>query len=413
MKQIKNIKQAAVVCMVTTTISMPAFASGYMIPEQGTKAMGMSNAFSAIADDASANWFNPAGLSFQDNNVSINGVFVAPVNEFETGGQTYSAKKATHFIPQVYIRYGADDSKLSYGLGINAPFGLSVDWTDSGAPFSQLTAGADSVTFSEIQGVHVNPNVSYQVNDDLSVALGVQYYNIFKVNLDSHALKINGSGDGFGGNLAFMYKTDSWSVGGSYRSKVKIDLTGTEVGGQLLAALGASALVGVSADASTSLTIPDLQTLSIAYNVTPDLLLSVQVDRTNWATFDKIEIQNGAPISTAVGSTKTIPENWKATIAIRLGSEWKMDKVSRLRAGYTYDPTPTNETDFSPRLPGNDRQLVSIGYGRDLSENLTMDLAYMYGWLKDRTAVAPTKAAYQGVYKGTVSLFSAAIKYSY
>ena len=408
MRQIKNIKQAAVACAVTAVISMPAFASGYMIPEQGTKAMGMSNAFSAIADDASANWFNPAGLSFQENNISINGVFVAPVNEFESGGQTYTAKKATHFIPQAYIRYGTENSKISYGLGINSPFGLSTDWTDSGAGFSKLTAGASSVTFSEIQGVHVNPNIAYQVNDNLSVALGVQYYNIYKVNLDSHALKINGSGDGFGGNLAFIYKTDKWSVGGSYRSKVKVDLTGTEVGGVLL-----GALAGVSANASTSLTIPDLHTLSVAYNVTPSWLLSAQLDRTNWSTFDKIEIKNGAPISAALGATSTIPEKWKATIAIRLGTEWKMDKISRLRAGYTYDPTPTNTTDFSPRLPGNDRQLVSVGYGRDLSESLTMDLAYMYVWLKDRTAIAPTNSAYQGVYKGTVNLFSAAVSYRY
>jgi long-chain fatty acid transport protein len=409
MRQIKNIKQAVVACVVTVLISMPAFASGYMIPEQGTKAMGMSNAFSAIADDASANWFNPAGLSFQENNISINGVFVSPVNEFEAGGQTYTAKKTTHFIPQAYIRYGSGNSKISYGLGINSPFGLATDWTDSGAGFSKLTAGASSVTFSEIQGVHINPNIAYQVNDNLSVALGVQYYNIYKVNLDSHALKINGSGDAFGGNIAFMYKTDKWGVGGSYRSKVKVDLTGTEVGGPLLGALN-----GTSANASTSLTIPDLQTLSIAYNVTSSWLLSAQLDRTNWKTFDKIEITNGAPISlTPVGPTSTIPENWKATVAVRLGTEWKMDKVSRLRAGYTYDPTPTNETDFSPRLPGNDRQLVSIGYGRDLSEDLTMDLAYMYVWLKDRTAAAPTNAAYHGVYKGTVNLFSAAINYRY
>ena len=173
------------------------------------------------------------------------------------------------------------------------------------------------------------------------------------------------------------------------------------------------ALSGVSVGATTPLTIPDIRTLALAYRVTPSLTLSTQLDRVNWATFDKIEVNNGAPISSVVGAISTTPENWKATIAVRVGAEWEMDKETRLRAGYTYDPTPTNEEDFSPRLPGNDRQLVSLGYGADLSDNLTIDLAYMYVWLKDRTATVPTNVAYQGVYKGTVNLFSVGVNYQY
>ena len=39
--------------------------SGYMVPEQGGKAIGMAGAFVAIADDPSAVFFNPAGLAKQ------------------------------------------------------------------------------------------------------------------------------------------------------------------------------------------------------------------------------------------------------------------------------------------------------------------------------------------------------------
>ncbi|MDQ6988240.1 MAG: outer membrane protein transport protein, partial [Mariprofundaceae bacterium] len=42
----------------------PLIAGGFFIPEQAAKASGMANAFVAIADDASANWYNPAGLAF-------------------------------------------------------------------------------------------------------------------------------------------------------------------------------------------------------------------------------------------------------------------------------------------------------------------------------------------------------------
>ncbi len=411
MKYTKYIKQASIFCAITALLSSQALASGFMIPEQGARAMGMGNAYSAIADTPSANWFNPAGLSFQDNGISVSGDLIYPLNDYEAGGQTYSAKKGVHVVPQAYLRYGADDSKISYGLGINAPFGLAVDWTGSGAPFSELAAGSDSVTFSEIQAVLVNPNIAYQISDNFSVAVGIQYYNAFKVHLDGQSLNIGGSGDGFGGNAAAIYKSDTWSIGASYRSKVKIDITGTAVGQEGLALVG---LQGIGANATTSVTFPDLQTLAIAYQATSALLLSAQVDRINWATFDQIVVDyDPSTLNIATGTTSTIPENWKATVAVRVGAELKVNQSTRLRAGYISDPTPTNPTDFSPRLPGNDRQIVSLGYGHDFSENLSMDLAYMYVWLKDRTATAPTKTAYYGTYTGLIHLLSGGITYHF
>jgi len=397
--------------MTSMFLASPVFASGYMIPEQGVRAMGMGNAFSAIADDASANWFNPAGLSFQDNNASLSSTLVYPLNDFESAGKTYSAKKGLHVVPQAYVRYGSEESKFSYGFGMNSPFGLSTDWTDSGAPFAQVSAGADSVTFSEIQAIHLNPNIAYRVNDNFSVAGGLSYYNAFKVHLDGQSLKIGGSGDGFGGNVAALYKTDVFSVGLSYRSSVKVDITGTAVGGPALALLG---LEGIGANTKTSVTFPDLFTAAITYHVNNDVSVSLQFDRINWKTFDQIVLQyDPSTLNIATGSSSTIPEGWKATTAVRLGAEWSYDEVSRARVGYTYDPTPTNSADFSPRLPGNDRQLITFGYGSEFADNLSFDLAYAYVWLTDRTAAAPTKAAYHGVYKSTVHLLAGGVSYRF
>ncbi len=420
MKYTKHIKQASILCAATALLSSQAFASGFMIPEQGARAMGMSNAYAAIADTPSANWFNPAGLSNQDNGISVSGDLVYPLNEYKAGGQTYSAKKGVHVVPQAYIRYGSDDSKISYGLGINSPFGLSVDWTGSGAPFTGLAAGGKGVTFSEIQAVHINPNIAYQINDEFSVAVGIQYYNAFKVHLNNDVINIGGSGDGFGGNFAAMYKSDKWTVGASYRSKVKVDITGTAVG-QVGAATVGGGLQGIGANANTSVTFPDIHTLSIAFHSESGLLLSMQVDRVNWKTFDKIQVNYDASALNALtanaddptGRTSTIPENWKATVALRVGAEKVLESGSRVRAGYTYDPTPTNAEDFSPRLPGNDRQILSVGYGHDFSDDLTMDLAYMYVILDDRIAVAPTNANYLGTYTGVVHLFTGGVTYKF
>lgn len=385
-----------------------AQASGYMIPEQGTKAMGMAQAFSSIASDASANWYNPAGLAFQENSASVGATIIAPKNDYTTGGQKYGSKNQVFFVPQVYARYGMEDSNLSFGLGINAPFGLSTDWTNSGAPFANVMAGADSITFSQIEAVHFNPNVAYRVNDNLAIAAGFAYYYATKVHLDNQALNIGGHGDGFGGNAAILYKNDGLGFGLSYRSRVKVSVTGTAVGGPALALFG---LQGIGANASTSFTLPDFVSAGLSYRLSDQWLVSVQADWTNWKTFDQILINyQPSMLNIATGSSTTVPENWKATTAIRLGAQWDYSKTMRARFGYTYDPTPINEVDFSPRLPGADRQLVTLGYGVDVSDSVTLDFAYEYLWLS-ATIGAAGKPVYQGRYKTTGHLFGVTMNY--
>ena len=44
-------------------MSAPVFASGFMVPEQGSGAMSTGNATTARGQDPSANWFNPAALT--------------------------------------------------------------------------------------------------------------------------------------------------------------------------------------------------------------------------------------------------------------------------------------------------------------------------------------------------------------
>ncbi|TYB81177.1 MAG: hypothetical protein FXF54_14905 [Kosmotoga sp.] len=51
---------------VFTVLIVPTFvfANGFQINEQGAKALGMGGAFVAQADDPSALYFNPAGITY-------------------------------------------------------------------------------------------------------------------------------------------------------------------------------------------------------------------------------------------------------------------------------------------------------------------------------------------------------------
>ncbi len=388
-----------------------AQAGGFFIPEQGVRATGMANAFSAIADDASANWYNPAALAFQANNLSANLELLAPVNQFATGGVTYTAKRKLFVAPQLYASWKPKAGlPLTIGLGVNAPFGLSTDWTDSGAPFSRVTAGANSVTFSQIEAIHTNLNASWRINDHLSLAAGGSWYRATKVHLDNALLQVKGDGDGFGGNLALFYRNDALSLGVSYRSRVKIDITGLAVG---LSPLPAR-YVGMSGGAKTSITLPDLLMIGAAWRPNEAWTLSAQADWTNWKTFDRIVLNfDPSALNIVTGAQKIVPENWKAVVTWRLGAEWRFMPGKRLRFGYVNDPTPTNNADLSPRLPGNDRQLVTLGYGMDLGKAMTLDFAYAYVWLKTRQLTTANTGLYNGTYKSWVHILSAGVNWRF
>ncbi len=388
----------------------PAMAGGFFVPEQGTKAVGMANAFTAIADDPSANWYNPAGLADQPTSLMASGDVLLPKNTYELGGASYSARKSVFVIPQLYGNYALDSLPVSVGFGVNAPFGLSTDWTNSGAPFSLVTAGGDSVTFSQIEAIQANLNVAYKLSDHLSLAVGGVYYNATKVRLDNALLEIKGNGDGFGGNAALLYHNGDFSFGVNYRSRVKIDISGIAVG---LSPLPAP-FPGVSGGATTSLTLPDIVMVGAAWKVTPDILLTVQIDWTNWTTFDAI-VLNFQPslLNVVTGSTKLVPENYKSVATFRVGAEWTYMPGKRARIGYVYDPTPTSTPDVSPRLPGNDRQLVTLGWGMDIDEAMTLELAYAYVWLNDRNLTTSNTPVYNGLYKSDVHILSAGLNYRF
>ncbi|MDH5436346.1 MAG: outer membrane protein transport protein, partial [Gammaproteobacteria bacterium] len=316
------------ILVALSVYSTQSTAGGYQIPEMSIKGMGMGNAFTAVADDASAAWFNPAALAFQKGNMITAGAdLIKPNNEFTKSGSTYEAKSSTFFVPHAYLGYKQHDWPVTFGLAINSPFGLAMNWRNSNAPFSLAGALTSNVTFSEIRMVNLNPSIAYKLNNNWAVAAGIAYYNVFEVHLDSLIADHEGDGDGWGHNLALMYKGDNFNIGLTYRSKVKADISGTAVKGTLFGS------AGTVVDVNTSVTFPELVNLGVSFNLTDKWLVSMELDWTNWDRFDAIRLSYPVTPLPVVGSSSTIPENWTDTVAFRAGTEWQYRKNMRARFG--------------------------------------------------------------------------------
>ncbi|MDX8397346.1 MAG: outer membrane protein transport protein, partial [Mariprofundaceae bacterium] len=367
-------------------------------------------AFSAVADDATAAWYNPAALAFQQGvGIAIGGEVIFPKVNYTKAGKTYRMDKKNHVVPFAYASYNLEGNPLAFGLAVNSPFGLSTDWSNSKSPF---TTAAGGITFSQIEIININPSIAYQINDELSVSVGVMYYDAIKLAFDTTAVTQHGKGDGWGGNASLFYQGNDFNIGLSYRSRVKIDVSGTATGASGLTALGAGALIGTSTAVNVDVTMPDIVSAGIAFHASENWLISVQADWINWKTYDKLVFTYGAsPLVSNViqDNPKTDPQNWKAVTSYALGSQYSFDKTMHLRAGYAFEPSPVNSVDFSPRIADNDRHFFTLGYGQDFSNAGTLNFAYGYLLFKtlNQSASKGANIKRNGQYKTTMHIIAA------
>jgi long-chain fatty acid transport protein len=386
--------------------SMSAHAGGFQIPEMGIKAMGMGNAFTAVANDPSALWFNPAGIAFQQGTVlTVGGDVIFPKVDFTANASnplapaSASMSRDASLVPHAYLAHTDDNLGISYGIGINSPFGLEVKWPTT-APFAAGTQ------YGRLQAINVNPNIAYKFTPNLSLAVGVDYVDMYNVDFNGTALIQNFKGDGWGANIAAMYHTDAFNIGISYRTSVKIKAKGTST------TLPPTYPYSTGAN-NITVTEPDMLNIGVAFHPQEDWTVSAEADWVDWKKFNQLAFTYSPAL--IIGSSLTVPENWKATWAYRLGAEWRFAPTMRVRAGYTYDPTPINDPYFTPLIPGNDRQAVHLGYGIDVTKHATIDLAYVYVWMKDRnqTQSTGTNVVRNGIYKTTINLAGASLTYRF
>ncbi|MEM8997757.1 MAG: outer membrane protein transport protein, partial [Acidobacteriota bacterium] len=101
-----KLRNYSLACLLLAGSATGAFASGFSIFEQGAKASGVAGAFTAIADDASANWYNPANLVWMEGRqfqAGGNLITVGGETELEVLDPAFGVFTATTFEPESSI----------------------------------------------------------------------------------------------------------------------------------------------------------------------------------------------------------------------------------------------------------------------------------------------------------------------
>ena len=145
--------------------SSPAWAAGFALVQQGTAAMAQGNAFVAEANDASAVFYNPAGLNQLKRIQVYQGTFLNyPDREFSGGGQDSQTNHRIYDSMTAYVAIPVHD-RVPWA---SAFFRLS-GWARSGRRPGQ----GISHHLLRLKTYCLNPVASFKVLDNLSLAAGV------------------------------------------------------------------------------------------------------------------------------------------------------------------------------------------------------------------------------------------------
>ncbi len=365
------------------TLTQPVLANGLSINEQSASGMGTGFAGrSSSADDASTLFGNPAGMSKLDR-AEVSGGF-AVIKASSDISNVDSAVPGTtdgDMVPVAAVPFGYYVTPLNedwhFGLGVYAPFALINDYEDS-------FQGRYHGIYSKVQVVTLQPTLSYRVNDRVSVGFGPTINKIdgkltsaapIPALLGGGEADVNIKGDdvGYGFNAGVLVDvTDRLTWGLTYHSKVEYTLEGrTRVSGFP----GLAGLNGTY-DASLDFTSPESVDTSVTYELNDLWTLYAGATWTRWSQLQEITVQNsGAP---AAFGTVSEDVKWNDVWSAAIGTSYQIRPDWVLRAGFTIDPSPTDNENRTARIPVSDRKILSLGAGWDINRDMTLDMAYSY-----------------------------------
>ena len=414
-----------------------ASAAGFALIEQSGS--GMGNAYAgaaAVAEDASTVFFNPAGMSFlQGPQVSVAAHVISLSAEFSgtatnpaalgggpaTGGTGGDAGGAA-VVPNLYFTMPVGE-RLSLGLGVNVPFGLTTEYEDN-------WVGRFQGINSELTSININPSIAYKFSDSFSIGGGVNYQMLDAELTNAVVLgpglegrtKLEADDDAWGWNIGAMFQvTPMTRIGVAYRSEIEYELEGS-----VTTTLGGTVVGAASGPTGAEVTLPDMLSVSIAHSVSDRLQLLGDVTRTGWSSIDQIPIVNTTNGTLRDNLVLDFDDSWRYSI----GANYKLNDTWILKAGLAYDETPVQgATTRSVRLPDNDRTWISFGGQMKVGQKGRLDLGYSHLFIDDaeinntRSQQAPglttptpapgTASTVTGNYEGAVDIFSIQYTHSF
>lgn len=386
-----------------------AQAGGFMLMEQSAAGIGRANAGAGVfGDDASAAWFNPAGMTLMQGKYFQVGTALGVIDakyESKRGGASDNAFDGIVPVPFMHTTLQLTDS-IWAGVSIAVPFGMQTKYKDS---FDARDRGI----FAKVQTIDVNPSLAFKVNDAFSVGVGVsaQYGSMELINgktvqiTDTTTAKIStkvkGTDVAWGVNAGVMFTPrEDMRFGLAWRSNVKHDLDG-----HLYTPSGTT-------DSTVPFKTPQTVILSGAWDINPQWTVAGTIRWSDWSVFKEL------PVNTRSGrNLATTKENWKDCYLFSVGADYRYSDEWTFRAGTAYETSTIREDKYRmTTVPDSNRLWLSVGATWHASKQLQCDVGYLFLHAIGSSPITESAESTQviGDYKRTnVHMFGVQAMYSF
>jgi long-chain fatty acid transport protein len=374
-------------------------AVSFRLPNQDPEGIARGNAFAATADNPSAIYYNPAGITQLEGHQLSLGVYAVSADTKYTAldgtGATANTDAALQPVPQIYFVCSPKGSSLSYGFGIYAPYGLALDWGRN-TPF-RFAAERGKVLY-----MCLNPVIAWQPCEKFSIGGGPTInYSYATLHTSSGAplvpipgldqFKFNGEGMAYGFNIGMMFKPcEKISIGANYRYGTDVEYDGHT---QFAPTFPKAATKG-------TLNFPQFIAGGISYRPTENWNIEADIDWTDWDAVNSVNFKGATfPVS--------IPFNHTSACMYEFGVTRQLPNNYHVSFGYIFSENSVPDATFNPIIPDADLHLGSIGFGHK-GEKIDWTIAYHFA-TNGGGRVVPGPAAFGG---GKYETFNQAVNAS-
>lgn len=363
-----------VAALVSVSVTSLAFGGGFQLWEESAAGTGDYHAGGAAeADDASTEFYNPAGMirlarpqistgvAYIPLRVKFDGTIQQQLSGFKLPAQStngYQNGDTDNFVPNFHFVYPVND-KFAFGFGVTAPFGLKTEYPNV-APVDL------AATLTNLETININPNIAFAVTDKLSFGLGVDYlygkaqYNQAFVTSSNY---IDNSLTDFatGWNTGALYQFDpSTRIGFSYRSKIVFNGNGTS---------SSNVNNTTNPNLTATLNLPATYLLSFYSDVSKKWALLASVYYTQWDVFKELSLNN-VVFFNQINDNFNYRNSWNLV----LGTHYNVTEKWMLKGAVAWDETPTQDGYRDIRLPDTNRYVLALGVHWQISKRTGWDL---------------------------------------
>ena len=392
------------VALISGTSVWKAGANGFGLPDQDAFATARGEAFVATADNASAIYYNPAGIAQLTNSNFRGGVYgiylqpsFTPPNGAANHGHTYYSSDNFAAIPQFFYTYRTKGAPFSFGLGVYAPYGGNMSWPKN-TGFNTVATGGS------LKYLTINPVVALKILPSLSVGGGVMV-NYAKISTSQGIFPFpsrstnffNFSGDGWsvGYNVGILWQPyEKISFGATFRSSANMKFQGN-THFELQPTTPES-----HRNANASFNFPLTTVFGVSYRPTPKWNLEFDANYTGWNSFDSTAIQQSPPpVNNPFHQNIPVHLDWQASWMYEFGVTRYFDNGWHVSGGYVFNENSVPNKFYTPLAADMDRDFFSIGAGHN-GKTFDFDLAYQFGYGPTHTVTGSTPSSSPGQFAG-------------